>query len=139
MTDALKQDPDGPTPSLPAATLPDRVLMMVFWMLLGGAAGIRAMQSIWHFLGFDVGQVTIAVPVGGVIGALVGVLLGMITNPRVLVLMMAIFAGSAAGAVAGKLAWDDVGEISGQVVGGLVGGIAWTAWLFAGSGRKPEN
>jgi hypothetical protein len=120
-------------------TLLDRVLMMVFWMLLGGAAGIKAMQSIWHFLGFDVGEVSIAVPFGGVVGALVGVFLGTIVSPRLLVLMMAVFAGSAAGAVAGKLPWHDVGEIGGQVAGGVVGALAWAAWLFAGGGKMPEK
>jgi hypothetical protein len=109
--------------------------MAVFWMLLGGAAGIKVMQSLWRFLGFDVGEVTIAVPVGGVLGAAVGVLLGMITNPRVLVLMMAVFAGSAAGGVAGRLAWGDIGEIGGQVAGAFVGGLAWTTWLFLGKGQ----
>ena len=104
--------------------------MMVFWMILGGAAGIKLMQSIWRFLAVDVGIVTIAVPVGGVVGALGGALLGIIWNPRLLVLMMAMYAGSAAGAVAGRLPWGDIGEIGGQVVGGLVGGIAWAVWLF---------
>ena len=106
--------------------------MTAFWMLLGGAAGIKIMQSIWRFVGFDVGEVSIAVPVGGVVGAVAGVLLSMITNPRLLVLLMAVFAGSAAGGVAGKLAWDDIGEIGGQAAGGLVGGVAWAAWLFVG-------
>jgi hypothetical protein len=112
---------DQPRAESSAATVPllDRLLMAVFWMLLGGAAGIKVMQSLWRFLGFDVGEVTIAVPVGGVLGAAVGVLLGMITNPRVLVLMMAVFAGSAAGGVAGRLAWGDIGEIGGQAAGAL--------------------
>jgi hypothetical protein len=122
--------------SAPEVPLMDRLLMTVFWMLLGGAAGIKIMQSLWRFLAFDVGEVTIAVPVGGVIGAVVGVLLGMITNPRLLVLMMAVFAGSAAGGVAGRLAWDDIGEIGGQAAGGLVGGLAWTTWLFLGRRRR---
>ena len=39
--------------------------MVVFWMLLGGAAGIKIMESIWHFLGVESGELTIAVPVGG--------------------------------------------------------------------------
>jgi hypothetical protein len=116
--------------------LVDRLLMTVFWMLLGGAAGIKVMQSLWRFLGFDIGEVTIAVPVGGVIGAAVGVLLGLITNPRLLVLMMAVFAGSAAGGVAGRQAWDDIGEIGGQAAGGLVGGIAWAMWLFVDRRRR---
>jgi hypothetical protein len=116
--------------SSPNIPFVDHLLMTVFWMLLGGAAGIKIMQSVWRFLGFNVGEVTIAVPIGGVIGAAAGVLLGLITNPRLLVLMMAVFAGSAAGGVAGRLAWDDIGEIGGQAAGGLVGGIAWITWLF---------
>ena len=116
-----------PAPIIPVL---DRVLMTVFWMLLGGAAGIKITQSIWRFVGFEIGQVSIAVPIGGVAGALVGVLLSWITNPRLLVLLMAVFAGSAAGGVAGQLAWAEVGELGGQFAGCLVGGIAWALWLF---------
>jgi hypothetical protein len=125
-----------PTPSVPPPLAP--LLMMTFWMLLGGAAGIKLAQSMWHLLGWGHGEVSIAVPVGGVVGALAGALLGLISNPRLLVLLMAVFAGSAAGAVAGQLAWGVIGEIGGQVAGGLVGGIAWTVWLFIG-GRKGRN
>ena len=105
---------------------------MVFWMLLGGAAGIKLMQSIWRLLGWGAGEVSVAVPVGGVGGAL----LGLISNPRLLVLLMAVFAGATAGAVAGKLAWGDIGEIGGQVAGGLVGGIVWAVWLFMSGGKN---
>ena len=35
------------------------------WMLLGGAAGINLTQRLWGLLGFGVGEVSIAVPVGG--------------------------------------------------------------------------
>jgi hypothetical protein len=105
------------------------ILMMAFWMLLGGASGIKLMQSIWPFLGFGGGVVTIAVPVGGAVGALAGALLGLIRNPRWLVLLMAVFAGSAAGAVAGKVSWGEIGELGGQVAGGLVGGLTWATWL----------
>jgi hypothetical protein len=117
------------------------VLMMVFWMLLGGAAGIKIMESIWHLLGIQVGSVAIVVPVGGGVGALAGALLGLISNPRTLVLLMAVFAGSAAGAVAGKLPWGDIGELGGQVAGGLVGGMAWATWLFIGRrvGREKKE
>jgi hypothetical protein len=92
-----------PLSTAPSPPVLAPVLMMVFWMLLGGASGIRLMQGIWRFLGFDFGGVAIAVPVGGVLGAFVGALLGLISNPRLLVLLMAVFAGSAAGGVAGKL------------------------------------
>jgi hypothetical protein len=71
------------------------VLMTAFWMLLGGAAGVKVMQGVWHLLGVGVGEVAIAVPVGGAAGALTGGLLGLISNPRLLVLLMAVFAGSA--------------------------------------------
>jgi hypothetical protein len=104
--------------------------MMAFWMLLGGAAGIKVAQRTWQLLGWGIGNVSIAVPVGGVIGALIGGLLGLISNPRFLVLMMAVFAGASAGAVAGKLAWGQVGEIGGQVCGVLLGTIAWAVSLF---------
>ena len=111
------------------------VLMMAFWMLLGGAAGIRVAQSLWQLLDLGAGSVSVAVPVGGVAGAVVGGLLGLISNPRLLVLLMALFAGSAAGAVTGKVAWGEVGEVGGQVAGALVGGVAWAAWLYFGRGK----
>jgi len=123
---------------LPVTPVLAPMLMMVFWMLLGGAAGIRLMEGIWRFLGVQVGEVSIVVPVGGGVGAVGGALLGLISNPRLLVLLMAVFAGSAAGAVAGKLPWGDIGEIGGQVAGGLVGGIAWTGWLYFEGSKKPN-
>lgn len=88
------------------------------------------MQGIGPYLGVGGGEVTIAVPVGGVVGALAGALLGLIRNPRALVLLMAVFAGSAAGGVAGKVPWGDIGEVGGQVAGGVVGAIAWATWLL---------
>jgi hypothetical protein len=138
---SLMRDPGQQVPVMPLSTAPSPpvlapVLMMAFWMLLGGASGIRLMQGVWRFLGFDFGGVAIAVPVGGVLGAFVGALLGLITNPRLLVLLMAVFAGSAAGGIAGKLPWGDAGEIGGQVAGGLVGGFAWAGWLFLGRRRR---
>ena len=113
--------------------------MMVFWMLLGGAAGIKIMESIWRFRGIEVGELTIAVPVGGAVGALAGALLGLIKNPRLLVLLMAVFAGASAGGVAGQLPWGDVGQIGGQIAGGLVAGIAWTIWLFIERRKAPKR
>ena len=100
--------------------------------VLGGAAGVRVMQAVWHLLGVGFGEVAVAVPVGGAAGALAGALLGLITNPRLLVLLMAVFAGSAAGAVAGKVPWGDAGELAGQAAGALLGGAAWASWLFFG-------
>jgi hypothetical protein len=142
-----KNDAPAASPVVPASTRPSEenptlsplapVLMMAFWALLGGAAGIKIMQSIWSFLGFGGGEVAVAIPVGGVVGALAGALLGLIRNPRCLVLLMAVFAGSSAGAVAGKVPWGEIGEIGGQVAGGLVGGIAWATWLFIE--RKNES
>ena len=95
--------PIAATPPTPIPPVLAPVLMMAFWMLLGAASGIKIMQGIWPFLGFGGGEMTIAIPVGGVVGALAGALLGLIRNPRWLVLLMAVFAGSAAGAVAGKV------------------------------------
>ena len=113
------------------------VAMVVFWMLLGGAAGINLPQMLWHLLGLGGGDVSVAVPVGGAAGAIAGALLGLIDNPRLLVLLMAVFAGSSAGAVAGRLPWGDAGEIVGQGAGALVGGVAWAVWLFFGRRRGP--
>jgi hypothetical protein len=124
----------GPTTPIPPPLAP--ILMMTFWMLLGGAAGIKLAQGLWQILGWGPGDVSVAVPAGGVVGALAGALLGLISNPRLLVLLMAVFAGASAGAVAGKLAWGEVGEIVGQVGGGLMGGMAWAVWLFVGGGKE---
>jgi hypothetical protein len=119
----------GTRPDVPAVPAPG--LMLIFWMLLGAAAGINFLQAAWRVFDWQVGEVSIAVPVGGAVGALAGALLGLIRDPRKLVLLMAVFAGSAAGAVAGRLPWGAVGEISGLAIGGLVGGVAWAAWLFS--------
>src|SRR5438067_428811 len=129
MEDAGHETPDPPPPALPVPPVLAPTLMIVFWMLLGGAAGIKIMESIWRFLGVEVGELTIAVPVGGAVGALAGAFLGLIQNPRLLVLLMAVFAGASAGGVAGQLPWGDIGQIGGQVAGGLVGGFAWAIWL----------
>ena len=128
-------------PSPPAVPIPPvlaPVLMVVFWMLLGGSAGIKIMESIWHFLGVEAGEMTVAVPVGGAAGALVGALLGLIKDPRLLVLLMAMFAGASAGGVAGQLLWGDIGQIGGQFTGTLVGGMAWAIWLWVGAGKIPN-
>jgi hypothetical protein len=137
MTSHERKVPGGgePTASIPPLA---PLLMMGFWMLLGGAAGIKLAQSAWQLFGWNAGNVAVAVPVGGVAGALVGALLGLISNPRLLVLLMAVFAGASAGAVAGKLPWGEIGEIGGQIAGGLVGGIAWAVWLFVVEGRKDK-
>jgi hypothetical protein len=122
--------PKAPRPPTHIPPVLAPILMMGFWMLLGGAAGIRIMQSLWSLLGFTSGNLAIAIPVGGVVGALAGALLGLIRNPRWLVLLMAVFAGASAGAVAGKVPWGEVGELGGQVAGAVVGGAAWATWLF---------
>src|SRR5206468_155022 len=113
------------------------LLMMFFWMLLGGTAGINFLQAVWHVFGWDVGEVSIAVPVGGGVGALAGALLGLVRNPRVLVLLMAVYAGSAAGAIAGRIPWGAVGEVSGMAIGGLAAGLAWATWLFFDGASAP--
>ncbi len=110
--------------------------MMVFWMHPGGAAGIKVMRNLWRLLGAEVGQVTIAVPVGGALGALIGALPGLINNPRSLVLLMAVFAGASAGGVAGEIAWGAVGVTGGRVAGGSVAGIARVAWPLWGRGKE---
>jgi hypothetical protein len=122
------------TPSIPAPVAP--LLMMAFWMLVGGAAGIRLAQSLWQFLEWDTGAVSIAVPVGGAVGAGLGALLGLITNPRLLLLLMAASAGASAGAVVGKVPWGGIGEISGQVLGAMLGGTVWGIWLLFFECRK---
>jgi hypothetical protein len=66
MEDSGQKAAIEPLSSLATPLLSERVLMTAFWMLLGGAAGIKVMQNIWHLLGVDVGVVTIAVPVRGV-------------------------------------------------------------------------
>ena len=126
MPDTSQQAPGAPPVPAPVAPL----LMMAFWMLLGGAAGIKLMQGVWQVAGWGAGAVSVAVPVGGTAGAVAGALLGLITRPRLLVLLMAVFAGASAGGVAGQLAWGGFGEMAGQAGGGLVGAAAWATWLF---------
>jgi hypothetical protein len=128
--------PDAAPPPTPPPLAP--ALMTAFWMLLGGAAGIKLSQSLWQLLGWGDWAVSVAVPVGGVAGAAIGALLGRISDPRRLVLLMAVFAGASAGGVAGNVAWGEIGGIGGQVVGGSVGGLAWAAWLFFGRGKARD-
>ncbi len=128
-------EPERAGPGLPPPLAP--LLMVLFWMLLGAASGINVAQGLWRLVGFAVGDVSIAVPIGGVIGAMVGGALGLITNPRVLVLLMAMFAGAAAGAVAGKVPWGAVGEIGGQLVGAVTGAAAWATWLYLQPRQPP--
>jgi hypothetical protein len=139
MADTGHEVLDPPSRALPLPPVLAPVLMIVFWVLLGGAAGIKIMERIWRFFGVEAGELTIAVPVGGAIGALAGALLGLIKSPRLLVLLMAVFAGASAGGVAGELPWGDIGQIGGQVAGGLVGGIAWAIWLFVVRRSVPKQ
>lgn len=136
MTETGQKAPSTPrsTLSIPSPVAP--LLMMTFWMLVGGAAGIRLAQSLWQFLGWDTGSVSIAVPVGGIIGAGLGALLGLITNPRALLLLMAASAGASAGAVVGKVPWGEIGEISGQALRALLGGTVRGIWLLFFECRK---
>jgi hypothetical protein len=134
-----KQDVRGAPLSIPPSPSPlAPILMMAFWMLLGGATGITAAQRLWHLFDLGAGDVAVAVPVGGVVGAAAGALLGLVTGPRLLVLLMAVFAGVAAGGVAGRLPWGAVGELAGQAIGGLLGATAWAIWLFSGRERAAD-
>jgi hypothetical protein len=139
MADTGQKAPGTPrsTPPIPAPLAP--FLMMAFWMLLGGAAGIKLALSTWQLLGWSTGDVTVGVPVGGGVGALAGALLGLISNPHLLVLLMAMFAGASAGAVAGRVTWGETGEIGGQAAGALLGGIAWATWLFFERRKGPNR
>jgi stearoyl-CoA desaturase (delta-9 desaturase) len=125
--------PDAPSADVPAPPLAP-LLMLAFWVLVGAAAGINLMQAVWRMFGWEVGEVSIAVPVGGGIGALLGALLGLVRDPRVLVLLLAVYAAASAGSVAGRLPWGAVGEVAGAAIGGGVGAVAWATWLFAGRG-----
>ncbi len=72
MEDTQPKVSDKAVPTSPVPPVLAPLLMVVFWMLLGGAAGIKTMQTIWSLAGVASGELTIAVPVGGVVGALVG-------------------------------------------------------------------
>ena len=75
--DSGQEIPDSPSPAqrIPPVLAP--MLMKVFWRLLGGAPGIKIIETFWRILGVKVGEVTIAVPVGGAVGGLGGALLGL--------------------------------------------------------------
>jgi hypothetical protein len=110
----------GPqTPPVPPPLAP--LMMMIFWALLGSAAGIKLTQSIWQLVGWTGGEVSVAVPVGGAVGAICGALLGLITSPRMLVLLMAVFSGSSAGSVAGQLPWATSGGSAARSPAGCSG------------------
>src|SRR4051794_19753435 len=79
---------DGPE----SPSMLTKVLMLLFWALLGAAAGVNAAQGLWRQLGWLAGNVTVAVPIGAAAGAVIGALLGLVTRPRLLVLLMAVFA-----------------------------------------------
>ena len=120
-------------PAVPKRALPAIRLLMVLWMVLGAATGIKFMLVACRLLQADDWGLAIAVPAGGLVGARIGVRIGSIGSPRWLVLLMVVLAGSALGAVAANLSWTEVGEISDYVIGGVVGAvlwIAWIAWLF---------
>jgi hypothetical protein len=104
--------------------------MLLFWMLLGGAAGVNVAQAIWRLLGWHTGNVAAAVPIGATAGAVAGALLALISRPSLLVLLMALFSGAAAGSVVGRLTWEGSGEIAGQSAGCLLGGVTWATWLY---------
>ncbi len=72
MQDTQQAVTDAATSTAPIPPVLAPVLMMVFWMLLGGAAGIKIMESIWRVRGVAVGEFTIALPVGGAVGVLAG-------------------------------------------------------------------
>jgi hypothetical protein len=46
MEDSGQEVPDSPSPGPPLPPVLAPVLMMVFWMLLGGAAGIKIMEAV---------------------------------------------------------------------------------------------
>ena len=67
MNDTQPAVPDSAKPiSLIPPVLAPR-LMMVFWMLLGGATGIKITESIWRFCSAAAGELSVEVAVGGVV------------------------------------------------------------------------
>lgn len=128
-------------PGNPASDpLPAPRIMILFGLLLGAVAGTNFAQFLWRFLGWEVGAISIAVPVGGGIGAACGALVGWVTRPATLVLLGAVFAGWAVGATAGRIAWGSIGEMGGQFTGALAGLAVWACWLFAArrKGNRPK-
>lgn len=104
-------------------------LLMVLWMLLGAATGIKFTLVIGHLFHLSVWQLAVAAPMGGLLGARIGVRIGAVASPRWLVLLMVVLAGAAVGAIASTLSWTEVGEISAYVIGGAVGAILWIGWI----------
>lgn len=127
MKDTPPTVPNGARLTTPVPPILAPNLMMVFWVLLGGAAGIKLTESIWRFRGAESGELTMAVSVGAGVGARAGALLGLIQNPHALVLLMAIFAGASAGGVAGELP----GGMSDKSVANSP-----VAWLVGSPGRS---
>src|SRR4051794_16856964 len=48
-------------------------------------------QLVWRFFEWEVGAVSIAIPLGGSIGLVLGAVVGWITRPALLVLLSAVF------------------------------------------------
>ncbi len=141
MSDTRQEAPIAPPSASPKPAPPAFRLLMVLWMLLGAATGIKFMLVICGLFHLGVWELAIAVPVGGLVGARIGVRIGSVASPRWLVLLMVVLAGSALGAVAANLSWMEIGEISDYVIGGTVGAvlwIAWIGWLFIGR-RKVQR
>jgi hypothetical protein len=128
MNGTSQEVPIAPPPASPKAAREYR-LLMVLWMLLGAATGIKFVLVIGRLLNSTVWQLAIAVPLGGLVGARIGVRIGAVASPRWLVLLMVVLAGAAVGAVAATLSWTEVGEISDYVIGGAVGAILWIGWI----------
>ena len=101
----------APPLPLPPGLAP--VLMVVFWMLLGGFSRIKVMESIWRFpRRTESGICHRGTGRRRGVGALLaGALLGLIKDPRLLVLLMAVFAGRLRRwGCAGQLPWEKSGK-----------------------------
>ena len=71
MEDTQQGIPDAARSPAPIPPVLAPVLMMTFWAILGGAAGIKIVQGIWPFLGFGGGEVAIACRLAAIV-SLVG-------------------------------------------------------------------